>query len=118
MADVPIGLAGPGPMPERSKAPEPGTMSTLRVVGSVLRLVFIACLVAITVRVAMPQNETIWTVYDTPGDLVRMILGLAVCLWIGVQLFRWPTDATSYRTWVYFGLAAVPFAVICLIAIW
>jgi hypothetical protein len=118
MTDVPIELAGQAPTPERSKAPEPDTMSTLRVVGSVLRLVFIACLVAITVRVAMPQNETIWTAYDSPGDLVRLILGLAVCSWIGVQLFWWPTDAKSHQTWLYFGLAAVPFAVICLIAVW
>jgi hypothetical protein len=119
MTDMPIELAGQASAPERSKAPVPDdTMSALRVVGSVLRLVFIACLVAITVRVAMPQNETIWTVYDSPGDLVRMILGLGVCFWVGVQLFRWPKDAKSHQTWLYFGLAAVPFALICLIAVW
>jgi hypothetical protein len=90
----------------------------LRVVGSVLRIVFIACLLAITVRVALPQSETIWTVYDTPGDVVRLILGLAVCVWIAVQLFRAPKDRHAYQTWVYFGLAAVPFALIFLAAGW
>jgi len=119
MTDLPIELAPQASAPERSKAPVPDdTMSALRVVGSVLRLVFIACLVAITVRVAMPQNETILTVYDSPGDLVRMMLGLAVCVWIGIQLFRWPKDAKSHQTWLYFGLAAVPFALICLVAVW
>jgi hypothetical protein len=89
------------------------------VAGLILRLVFIACLLAITIRVAMPQSETLWTIYDTPGDVVRLLLGLAVCLWVIFQLFmRPPTDAQAYRTWVYFGLAAVPVAVICLFAVW
>lgn len=92
--------------------------SGMHLAGSVLRVLFIACLLAITVRVAMPQNETIWTVYDTPGDLIRLVLGLAVCAWVSVQVFNMPTDARSHRTWVYFGMAAVPFAALCLFAIW
>jgi hypothetical protein len=71
-----------------------------------------------TVRVSMPQNETIWTSYDTPTDLVRLVLGFAVCLWLAFQLFRAPTDAHSYRMWTYFGLIGVPFTVVCLIATW
>src|SRR5580658_10559001 len=90
----------------------------LLVAGAAVRVVFIACLLLITLRVSMPQNETIWTVYDTPGDLVRMVLGLAVCAWVSVQVFNMPTDARSHRTWVYFGMAAVPFAALCLFAIW
>ncbi len=90
----------------------------LHLAGSVLRAVFIACLLVITVRVSMPQNETIWTVYDTPGDLVRLLLGVAVCLWIAVQLFRAPKDAHSRRTFLYFGIAAVPFAALCVYKIW
>jgi hypothetical protein len=66
----------------------------------------------------MPQNETIWTAYDTPADLVRLVLGFAVCLWLAFQLFRTPKDAHSYRMWTYFGLIGVPFTVICLIATW
>jgi hypothetical protein len=90
----------------------------LRLAGASLRVVFLACMLAITVRVSLPQNETIWTAYDTPGDLVRIVLGVAVCLWIFAQLFTAPKDAAAYRTWLYFGLAAVPFAVICLVTIW
>jgi hypothetical protein len=88
--------------------------------GTVLRILFVACLLAITVRVAMPQNETIWTAYDTPGDLIRLVLGFAVCAWVAVQLFSvpMPKDADSHRTWVYFGLAAVPFAALCLLVAW
>jgi len=73
---------------------------------------------ALTVRVSLPQSETIWTAYETPADLIRFMLGLALCLWLGVQLFHGPTDAQGYRTWLYLGLAAVPFAIICLVAVW
>jgi hypothetical protein len=89
-----------------------------RVLGNTLRAAFIICLLLLTVRVSLPQNETIWTAYDTLGDLVRLALGFAVCVWVAFQLFRAPKDAHGYRMWTYFGLVGVPFAVVCLIAIW
>jgi hypothetical protein len=91
---------------------------SLRIASNVLRALFIACLLAITLRVSMPQNETIWTFYDTPGDLIRIALGLAVCVWLVTHFFTAPPDTQRYRTWLYLGLAAVPFALICLIAVW
>ncbi len=90
----------------------------VRIASNVLRTLFIACMLVITLRVSMPQSETIWTAYDTPGDIVRMALGLAVCVWLVVQLFTAPNDAQHHRTWLYLGLAAVPFAAICLVAVW
>jgi hypothetical protein len=72
----------------------------------------------ITIGVALPQNETVWTSYDTPSDLVRLILGLGVCVWLGFQLFRVPKDQGSHRTWIYLGLAAVPFGLICVYYVW
>jgi hypothetical protein len=89
-----------------------------RFAGLTLRSVFIIALVVLTYRVSLPQNETISTAYDTPNDLIRLLLGLAICVWLIVQLFRAPRDAASYRTWLYLGLAAVPFAMICLAYIW
>ena len=90
----------------------------LRVAAIMLRTLFIALLLALTLRVSMPQNETIWTAYDTPADLVRLILGLGVCAWLVYQLFQVPRDASSSRTWFYLGLAAVPFVLVCLFAVW
>jgi len=90
----------------------------LRIAGTLLRAVFIITLVLVMLRVSMPQNETIWTAYDTPGDLIRMALGFAVCIWLVIQLFNMPKDAAGYRTWLYLGLAAVPFALICLVYVW
>jgi hypothetical protein len=104
--------------PAEAKLPASQIPVRLRFAGAAVRVVFIACLLVVTLRVSLPQNETVWTGDDTPGDLVRMILGLAVCVWIVIQLFRAPKDAQSYRTWLYFGLAAIPFALLCIIAVW
>ncbi len=79
---------------------------------------FICLLLAVIVRVASPQNETVWSAYETPGDLVRLGLGLAAGAWIVVHLFMPPKDAAAYRTWVYLGLVLVPFAIICAIVVW
>jgi hypothetical protein len=90
----------------------------LRYAAIALRTVFIFALVAVTVLVSMPQSETIWSAYETPADLIRLILGLVLCVWLVAQLFQGPDDANGYRTWLYLGLAAVPFAFICLFAVW
>jgi hypothetical protein len=101
-------------------AKEPGSRIPLRlqIAGMLLRAIFIATLVVVTVRVSSPQSETIWSAYETPGDFIRLALGLLVCVWIIVHLFMLPKDPEGYRTWVYLGLVAVPFALICAIAVW
>ncbi len=71
-----------------------------------------------TARVSLPQSESIWSAYETPGDLIRMALGFAVCLWIIIHLFMLPKDAEGYRTWVYLGLVAAPLAVAFAVAVW
>lgn len=101
-----------------SPVPGPGIPAGLRVTAIVLRTIFICALVLITLGVSLPQNETIWTIYDTPLDVVRMLLGLVVCVWLAVQLFKGPRDAHGYRTWIYLGIVAVPFALICLAYLW
>ena len=90
----------------------------LRIAAIVLRTLFIVLLLVLTLRVSMPQSETVWTAYDTPADLVRLMLGLSVCAWLVYQLFQVPRDANSSRTWFYLGLVAVPFTLICLLAVW
>jgi hypothetical protein len=97
-------------------APEP--VSSLRVAATLLRTVFICLLIAVTLRVAMPQNETIWTVDDTPLDLVRLSLGVIVSIFLATQLFYGPKDAHAYRTWLYLGLAGVPIGLALLIVVW
>jgi len=90
----------------------------LRIASLVLRTVFLVSLVIVTVHVALPQSSSIWTAYDSLGDMVRLGLGLAVCAWIAVQAFSVPTDLHAHKTWLYLGLAAIPFAVACMIGSW
>jgi hypothetical protein len=90
----------------------------LRVASAVLRTIFILALLVIIALVSKPQSESIWTVYETPADLIRVILGFAVFAWIAVQLFILPKDAQAHRTWLYLGMAGVPFALICAAALW
>jgi hypothetical protein len=110
-------MAAAGNLPG-TKLPATAVSGGVRTVSMLLRAAFIVTLMAITVRVSLPQSETIWTAYDTPGDLVRLALGLVLCVWLAIQLFWTPREPSSYRTWLYLGSAAVPFALICLVAIW
>ena len=90
----------------------------LRIAGIVLRSIFLCALFVLTVRVSLPQNESIWTVHETLGDLARVVLGFIVCVWILFHIFRLPTDAKGYRTWIYLGVVLVPLTLACIIAIW
>jgi hypothetical protein len=113
-------------MSANSQQPGPSDVGTsaatipisLRIVAIVLRALFIGALIAVTVRVSSPQSETLSSVYETPGDLIRLALGFAVGLWIVIHLFMLPRTAEGYRTWVYLGLVIVPLAWAVAIYIW
>jgi hypothetical protein len=77
---------------------------------------FILILVVLTVHLASPQLETVWSVFETPGDAARLLIGLLVCLWLVAQLFTAPRDADPYRTWFYLGLFVIPLTLISAIA--
>jgi hypothetical protein len=102
-----------------TQQPNPSRVSpTAEFVGKVLRTIFLIGLIVVTLRVALPQSETIWTIYDEPGDLVRFGLGLGVCVWIAVHLFKLPKESEAFQTWFYFGLAGVPFILACAVFLW
>jgi hypothetical protein len=106
-----------GPTPDvQSRRPE--VSASLRISAIVLRSLAIAVLLVLTWRVSSPQSETIWTAYETPGDLARLLLGAGVCLWLLVHLFMLPKDAAAYRTWLYLGVIVVPLGLILTVAIW
>jgi hypothetical protein len=113
-------------MSAKSQQPGPSNVETpgaaipigLRILAIVLRALFIGALVAVTVRVSSPQSETLTSVYETPGDLIRLALGFAVCLWIVIHLFMLPRTAEGYRRWVYLGLVVAPLAWAVAIIIW
>jgi hypothetical protein len=83
-----------------------------------VRVLFLVVLMVVTARVASPQIESIWSVFETPGDLIRVALGFAVCAWFVVNLFILPKEAEAYRTWLYLGIAVLPLSLLCAIVIW
>lgn len=86
--------------------------------GVAFRTLFLLVLTVLTARVASPQIEHFWSVYETPGDLIRVLLGFAVCAWLTVNLFILPKDAGAYLTWMYLGVAVVPLSVLCAFVVW
>lgn len=90
----------------------------MRFVGLTLRTLFLLLIVVTTARVASPQIERLSSLYDTPHDLLRVVLGAAVCIFVFVQIFRYSRDPADMRNWVPIGLAAVPLALLCAVVIW
>jgi hypothetical protein len=86
--------------------------------GVAFRTLFIIALAILTARVAMPQIEKLWSVFETPDDLIRVALGFALCVWCLINLFILPKDAEAYRTWFYLGLAVLPLALLCTFVVW
>ena len=86
--------------------------------GVAVRTLFLLVLTVLTARVASPQIERLSSIYETPGDLIRVLLGVGVCSWFIVHLFILPKDAGAYRTWMYLGFAVIPLAVLCAVVVW
>jgi hypothetical protein len=101
-----------------TKAPAPGIPAGLRIAGIFLRALFIGTLLVVVARVSFPQSESIWSVYETPGDLIRLALGVAAGVWILVHLFTLPKDPEAYRAWVYLGLIVAPVVLLLAIVTW
>src|ERR1700728_2564706 len=86
--------------------------------GVAVRTIFLIVLTVLTARVASPQTETIRSVFETPGDLIRVALGFAVCVWFVVNLFILPKDQGAYQTWLYLGVAVLPLSLLCALVVW
>jgi hypothetical protein len=86
--------------------------------GLVLRTLFIGVLILITIRVASPQLEHLSSLYETPSDLIRVLLGFVVCVWLAVHLFILPKDPGGFRTWLYLGVALLPLSLLCAFVVW
>ena len=102
----------------KTKAPGAEISTSIWLGGLVVRTIFIAILIVVTARVASPQVEHIWSLWETPSDVVRVVLGIAVCSWLLVHLFIVPKDPAGYRTWLYLGIAIIPLSILCAVVIW
>jgi hypothetical protein len=86
--------------------------------GVAVRSLFLIVLTILTARVASPQIERLTSLYETPGDLIRVLMGFGVCAWFIFNLFILPKDAGAYRTWMYLGIAVLPLSVLCAFVVW
>ncbi|OYU90630.1 MAG: hypothetical protein CFE29_07245 [Bradyrhizobiaceae bacterium PARB1] len=92
--------------------------SSTKVGGTVLRTLFLLVLIVITFRVASPQREALRSLLETPADLIRVLLGLIVMVWLGIHIVWLPKDAGAYRTWSRMGFILLPLAVLCAYVVW
>jgi len=102
----------------RATKPESGPPRLVRIGGIAVRTLFLMMLTVITARVASPQVEHLTSIYETPGDLIRVLMGVGVCAWFIVNLFILPKDPGAYRTWMYIGIALLPLSLLCAVVIW
>lgn len=103
---------------EVNRPASPPVSPGLRIVGAALRLLIILALVVLTARVSAPQSKTLWSVYEAPLDLLRLVLGASVCVFIGTRMFVGLSNHEASRTWAYLGMIVLPFTIICILAVW
>jgi hypothetical protein len=103
---------------DRARKSDPQPSASVWFAGVAVRTLFLIVLTILTARVASPQIERLSSIYETPGDLIRVLMGVGVCAWFIVNLFRLPKDAGAYRTWMYLGLAVLPLSVLCAVVVW
>jgi hypothetical protein len=103
-----------------AKAKASGTRISraVRLGGLAVRTAFIAILIVIVARVASPQLEHIWSVWETPSDVIRVGLGIAVCSWLLVHFFILPRDLGGYRTWLRLGPILLPLIALVAVVTW
>lgn len=103
---------------DAADGPKQGPSFRIKAAGIVARTVVILLLAVLTARVASPQIEKLSTVFETPGDLIRVLLGMAVVVWCVINVFILPKDAEAYWNWLWLGLAIVPLSLLCAFVIW
>ena len=60
---------------DTTRKPTPKTPASIWFGGVAVRTIFLIVLTVLTARVASPQIENIWSVFETPGDLIRVGIG-------------------------------------------
>ncbi len=103
---------------KKSQKPERPLTARIWFVGVAVRSLFLIILAVLTVRVASPQIEQMSRLSETPSDLIRVGLGLAVGLWLVVHIFMLPKDPGAFRTWIFLGMALLPLSLLCTFVVW
>ena len=82
-----------------------------------VRTLFLIVLTITTGRAASAGIEHFPSVYETPGDLIRLLSGLRVCSWFIANLIILPKDAGTGRGCIS-ALAVPPLSALCAVVVW
>jgi hypothetical protein len=78
----------------------------LKLAGMLFRSLFLIVLIVVTARISLPETLNSGTLaHFALADFARMAIGITVCVFLFVQLFRRPIDDNGYKVWSYIGLA-------------
>jgi len=79
----------------------------LKITGTIVRSLFLIVLIGTTALISLPVSITEKTLARfSPADFVRVGLGVVVCLFVAIEIFRRPKDDEGYRVWAFIGLIA------------
>jgi hypothetical protein len=86
-------------------SPATAVPNVVKFVGSVVRSIFIVALIAVTWSVSIPQHMSATAfAHLSFGDIVRALIGLAICGGMVVELARPPKDDEGYKAWIFIGI--------------
>jgi hypothetical protein len=82
------------------------THNALKIIGAVVRSVFIVALMAVTWSISIPHSMSATALaHLSIGDVVRAFIGIVICSGMLAELAKPPREKGDYQTWVYIGLA-------------
>jgi len=106
------------PRPRPRVDPPARFLPGVRLLGFTLRGGFILLLAAMIAHASLPQNDRFRTILETLANLMRIALGAILFAWVLWQGLAPRERAPALRASLRLGIAGVPLAVLCLIAIW
>ena len=99
----------------QSLSPPSKTPIYWKVAGTVFRSAFLIAVAIVTARISLPDSLDRGTLaHFALADFARAAIGIAICIFMFVQLFRRPQDEGGYKAWAYIGLAIVAVAIFVL----
>ncbi|MGA2126292.1 MAG: hypothetical protein ABSG76_09080 [Xanthobacteraceae bacterium] len=83
-----------------------------KIAGTLCRSAFLIIIMLVTAHISLPgsMSSAVFT-HLAAADFIRAAIGIAVCVFLLVQLFRRPQDEHGYKAWTLIGLALAAVAV-------
>jgi hypothetical protein len=83
-----------------------------KIAGTLFRSIFLVAIAIITAWISLPDSLSAAALaHFSAADFVRAAVGVAICAFMAIELFRRPKDDHGYKAWVYIGLALMAVSV-------